>query len=47
MPRRMAEERCDLRRWTRLPRGGHFSPAEQPEAIGNDVRAFFSELELG
>jgi pimeloyl-ACP methyl ester carboxylesterase len=45
MPRKMAEARCDLRRWTILPRGGHFAPAEQPEAIANDVRAFFGELE--
>jgi pimeloyl-ACP methyl ester carboxylesterase len=45
MPRAMAEERCDLRRWTRLARGGHFAPAEQPEAIANDVRAFFGALE--
>lgn len=45
MPRKMAESMCDLRRWTVLPRGGHFAPSEQPEAIANEIRAFFGGLE--
>lgn len=44
LPRRLAEKYCDLRRWTVLPRGGHFAPAEQPEAIADEIRAFFRSL---
>jgi microsomal epoxide hydrolase len=35
---------ADLRRWTVMPRGGHFAALEQPELLANDVRAFFREL---
>jgi len=41
LPRRIAAKRCNLRRWTVLARGGHFAPAEQPEAIATELRAFF------
>jgi pimeloyl-ACP methyl ester carboxylesterase len=44
LPRRLAEKHCNLRRWTVLPRGGHFAPAEQPEAVANEIRAFFRSL---
>ncbi|MET0828122.1 MAG: epoxide hydrolase family protein [Microbacterium sp.] len=45
LPRAFVEKHVNLRRWTRMPRGGHFAAAEQPELIANDIRAFFSELE--
>ncbi|MDH5291957.1 MAG: epoxide hydrolase, partial [Acidimicrobiia bacterium] len=32
----------DIRRWTEMPRGGHFAAFEQPELFVNDVRAFFA-----
>jgi epoxide hydrolase len=38
------EERFDLRRWTVMPRGGHFPALEQPELLLEDVRAFFRDL---
>lgn len=34
----------DIRRWTTMPRGGHFAAMEQPEALAEEVRAFFREL---
>lgn len=34
----------DLRRWTEMPRGGHFAAMEQPELLAEDVRAFFGAL---
>jgi pimeloyl-ACP methyl ester carboxylesterase len=44
MPRRWAECYYDLRRWTVMPRGGHFAPMEEPELLVEDVRAFFRPL---
>ena len=34
----------DIRRWTRMPRGGHFAALEQPEALANEITEFFGEL---
>jgi pimeloyl-ACP methyl ester carboxylesterase len=44
MPRQWAERYCDLRRWTVMPSGGHFAPAEEPERLVEDLRAFFRPL---
>src|SRR5262245_34154749 len=44
VPRRFAEEYFDLRRYTRMPRGGHFAPVEQPEALAAELRSFFGAL---
>ncbi len=38
------EERFDLRRWTQMPRGGHFPALEQPDLLLEDIRAFFRTL---
>jgi microsomal epoxide hydrolase len=45
-PPRTAAERVfkDIRRWSIMPRGGHFAALEQPELLANEVRAFFREL---
>jgi pimeloyl-ACP methyl ester carboxylesterase len=43
-PREWMERLYDVRRWTVMPRGGHFAPAEQPEAVARDIAAFFAEL---
>jgi pimeloyl-ACP methyl ester carboxylesterase len=44
-PRSIAEKSfTNIRRWTEMPRGGHFAAMEQPEALAEDVRAFFREL---
>ncbi len=34
----------DLRRWTTMPRGGHFAAMEQPEALAREVQEFFRPL---
>ena len=44
-PRSIAEKFfTDIRRWTVMPKGGHFAAMEQPEALAHEVRAFFREL---
>ena len=43
-PRRWAEELYDVRRWTELPRGGHFPALEAPDLLLAELRAFFAEL---
>jgi microsomal epoxide hydrolase len=34
----------DIRRWTAMPRGGHFAALEQPEALAREVAEFFRDL---
>lgn len=43
-PREWAQRQYDVRRWTRMPRGGHFPAAEEPELLATDIRAFFGDL---
>jgi pimeloyl-ACP methyl ester carboxylesterase len=43
-PREWAERLYDVRRWTPMPSGGHFAPAEEPERLAHDIAAFFAEL---
>jgi pimeloyl-ACP methyl ester carboxylesterase len=44
-PRSMAARvYTDLRRWTAMPKGGHFAAMEQPEALAAEIRAFFRPL---
>jgi pimeloyl-ACP methyl ester carboxylesterase len=43
MPREWAERLYDVRRWTPMPRGGHFPAAEEPELLAADIKAFFAE----
>jgi microsomal epoxide hydrolase len=45
-PPRSAASRMfkDIRRWSIMPRGGHFAALEQPELLADEVRAFFREL---
>jgi pimeloyl-ACP methyl ester carboxylesterase len=44
-PRRAAEKVfTDLRRWSVMPKGGHFAALEQPELLAGEVQAFFREL---
>jgi pimeloyl-ACP methyl ester carboxylesterase len=44
LPRSVAERYTDLRRWTVFDRGGHFGPAERPDALVPELRAFFRDL---
>ena len=43
-PREWAERLYNVRRWTPMPRGGHFAPAEEPELLARDIAAFFAGL---
>jgi len=43
-PRKWAEARYNIVRWTEMPRGGHFAALEEPELYIEDVRAFFGGL---
>ena len=40
-PRDWAERGYNVQRWTEMPGGGHFAAAEEPEALAEDIRAFF------
>jgi pimeloyl-ACP methyl ester carboxylesterase len=37
----------DIRRWTKMSRGGHFAALEQPELLAGDVTEFFASLSAG
>ncbi len=44
-PRSLAAKTfTNIQRWTAMPRGGHFAAMEQPDALAEDVRAFFRPL---
>ena len=44
-PRWLAERNySDIRRWTKMPRGGHFAALEQPEALAREITEFFRPL---
>jgi pimeloyl-ACP methyl ester carboxylesterase len=44
-PRSLAQRTfTDIRRWTMMPRGGHFAALEQPEALAHEVSEFFRPL---
>jgi microsomal epoxide hydrolase len=34
----------DIRRWSPMPKGGHFAALEQPAALAEEIRAFFRPL---
>src|SRR5881392_3263580 len=36
-PREWAERLYNVRRWTPMPRGGHFAPVEEPELLARDI----------
>ena len=43
-PQEWAERLYNIRRWTVMPRGGHFAPAEEPELVARDIAAFYATL---
>ena len=47
-PRSMAEKMyTDIRRWTVMPKGGHFAAMEQPAALAEEIVQFFRPLRAG
>ena len=43
-PREFAERFYNVRRWSEMPRGGHFPAHEQPDLLADELRSFFGEL---
>ncbi|MCH7738108.1 MAG: epoxide hydrolase [Chloroflexi bacterium] len=43
-PREWGERSYDVRRWTEMPRGGHFAALEEPQLLAEEVRTFFREF---
>jgi pimeloyl-ACP methyl ester carboxylesterase len=43
-PREWGERVYDVRRWTEMPRGGHFAALEEPQLLARDIREFFRPL---
>ncbi len=44
-PRSVAETLyADIRRWTSMPRGGHFPALEDPDSLAREIREFFRPL---
>jgi microsomal epoxide hydrolase len=44
-PRSVAQRfYTDIRRWTEMPKGGHFAAMEQPQALAREIAEFFRPL---
>ncbi|GHO98994.1 multidrug MFS transporter [Reticulibacter mediterranei] len=43
-PRSLAQRLYNIQRWTEMSAGGHFAALEQPQALVEDIRAFFRPL---
>jgi len=44
-PRSLAAKAyTDIRRWSVMPRGGHFAALEEPRALAAEIAAFFGSL---
>ena len=43
-PREWAARVCNLQRWTAMPAGGHFAALEEPQALVEEIRAFYRDL---
>lgn len=46
-PREFAERGLNIQQWTEMPHGGHFAALEQPEALADELRAFFRPFRRG
>lgn len=43
-PQEVARQRYNIQRWTQMKAGGHYPALEQPQALVEDIRAFFRPL---
>jgi pimeloyl-ACP methyl ester carboxylesterase len=43
-PREWVARVCNLQRWTAMAAGGHFAALEEPQALVEDIRAFYRAL---
>jgi microsomal epoxide hydrolase len=46
-PREWADRFFNVRRWTEMPRGGHFAAMEEPELLAEDIRTWFRSFRAG
>ena len=46
-PREWAKRFFNVRRWTEMPRGGHFAAMEEPELLAADIRMWFQTFREG
>ncbi len=44
-PRSWAARAYNLKRWTVMPRGGHFAAMEEPRLLAEDIRAFYRDID--
>jgi pimeloyl-ACP methyl ester carboxylesterase len=44
-PKRWTARAYNLKRWTVMPRGGHFAAMEEPVALAEDIRAFYRGID--
>jgi pimeloyl-ACP methyl ester carboxylesterase len=44
-PREWAERLYDVRRFSPMPRGGHFAAIEEPDLLARDICSFFAQLQ--
>jgi len=44
-PRSWAERTYDVVRYTRMPRGGHFAPIEEPDLLARDIAEFAADVQ--
>ncbi|MBO0795629.1 MAG: epoxide hydrolase, partial [Ktedonobacteraceae bacterium] len=45
-PRSLAQRLYNIQRWTEMNEGGHFAALEQPQALVEEIRAFYRPLRL-
>ena len=43
-PRQWAERAYNLKRFTKMPAGGHFAAMEEPAALAKDIQEFLRDL---
>ncbi len=43
-PRAIAQANVNLQRWSVMPSGGHFGPAEKPRETASEIHEFFAPL---
>jgi len=43
-PREWADRLYNVRRWTPMPRGGHFAATEEPDLLSRDIATFFNDI---
>ena len=41
---RLEKMYSDIRRWSKMPKGGHFAALEQPQLLAHEIREFFRPL---